>query len=124
MITPSASDRPSRSCGTSVEQAAELRAEEEEDQRVQQEHDELPHGARLQPRRRADGGRESLLEIHAARDAREHRGHVQRLGGDPRDVRAGEREQRFGERILREAERAHDQPRDEQPDQASRCRRR
>ena len=52
MITPSAKSVAELSVRHERDERAELHAEQQEDRRVQQEDDELPHGARLQSRRR------------------------------------------------------------------------
>ena len=99
MIAPIRKTVTSDSPRIPASSVTELRAEQEEDHRVEEEHDEIPHGANLQSRCRSDRDGQILLHVQSAGDDGEHRRHVERFRGQPRDVGRGEREQRFGERV-------------------------
>ena len=95
--------RAGRAAGERVENRPELEPDEPEQERVEQEREDAPHGVALEARLRVRELRRVPADVDADRHGGEHRRHAGRLGRQVREVSGQKRDRDLGRRVIHPA---------------------
>ena len=100
ITAPSTSSSPVLDPVETVQHLRQLEADEDEQRRVQQEHDDLPHRVALDAGRRSRQPRREAAHVDADRDRRDHARDADRLGGQVGEVGGEEGDRELDRRVV------------------------